>query len=102
MLRITDVLTRNLILGAVAYDAQHSNDIEEELERPMISKLIDTIQSCGVSFKVYPKKSGEYEFTSLVGNDKKKLLEKLPKKLVDCQPKDYSKDVKALWEVIVH
>ena len=96
MLRITDVLNRNLILGTVAYDAQHSNDIEEELERPMISKLIENIRSCGVSFKVYPKKSGEYEFTSLVGNDKKKLLEKLPKKLVDYQPKDCSKDVKAL------
>ena len=29
---------------------------EEELERPMISKLIENIRSCGVSFKVYPKK----------------------------------------------
>ena len=42
MLRITDVLTRNLILAAVADDAVHT-DITDELERPMITELIEKI-----------------------------------------------------------
>ena len=93
------MLTRNLILAAVVDDAVHTG-ITDELERPMITELIEKIRSCGVSFKVYPR-NGEYEFTSLVGNDKKKLLQKLPDKIPECQPKEYANSVKALWEVIV-
>ena len=49
-----------------------------------------TIRSCGVSFDIWEKKtengnaSGQYDFTSLLGTDKKKLLAELPDQLADC------------------
>lgn len=51
--------------------------------------MIDTIQSCGVSFQVREKKnadgkkSGKYDWTSLMGNDKKKLMNYLPDKMIE-------------------
>ena len=52
-----------------------------------LDNLIQAIFSCGVSFTVWEKLnadgkgSGLYDFTSLMGADKKILLEKLPTKL---------------------
>ena len=52
-----------------------------------LKKLIETIRSCGVSFEVWQKKnadgkeSGTYDYTSLLGADKKRLLAELPHKL---------------------
>ena len=89
LLRITDVLTKNLINAAMTYDLQNSRTIKDVLKRPMIKSLLKAIRSCGVSFKIYiNKKGGGFEFSSLVGNDKKKLLNKLPSKLSQCQPLD--------------
>ena len=95
MLCITDVLTRNLIHAAMTYDAVNSRRISNVLMRPMIAKAIN---SCGVSFTIYMKKDG-FEFTSLVGNDKKKLLNKLPSTMSICQPPDLPRTVKEIWEV---
>ena len=45
------------------------------------------MRSCGVSFDIWEKTnadgkgSGTYDFTSLLGNDKKQLLRELPSKL---------------------
>ena len=52
-----------------------------------LENLIQGFCSCGVTFSVWEKKdangkgSGLYDFTSLMGTDKKILLAKLPQKL---------------------
>ena len=51
-----------------------------------LMELKDTIRSCGISFDIWEKEnadgkgSGQYDFTSLMGADKKKLLKELPGK----------------------
>ena len=40
-----------------------------------------------------------FEFTSLTGGDKQKLLNKLPEGMLECQPKEFCNTVKLLWEV---
>ena len=48
---------------------------------------METIKSCGISFEVWKNKNedgkvfGLYDLTSLMGDDKKKLLKHLPNKL---------------------
>ena len=79
----------------MTYDAAKSQRVSNVLMRSMITKLLHT---CGVSFIIYIKKDG-FEFTSLVGNDKKKLLNNLLHKISICQPPDYSKTVQKIWEV---
>ena len=70
------------------------------MKRPMVKSLLKAIRSCGVSFNIYiNKKEGGFEFSSLVGNDKKKLLNKLPSKFSECQPQEYYKVVQEIWEV---
>ena len=98
MLRITDVLIRNLINAAMQYDSVNSRRISDVLKRPMINNLLKAINTCGVSFTIYIQKDG-FEFTSLVGNDRKKLLNKLPSKVSSCQPPEYSRTVQEIWEV---
>ena len=53
----------------------------------MLNNLINTIRSCGVTFKVWADNKNTFECTSIMGKDKAKLLEDLPEKLVNCQPR---------------
>ena len=94
LLWITDRLIRNLILAAVVKDHP-----AKPLTGQMVRSLIEQIRDCGVHFEVYDK--NQYEFTSLNGNDRKKLLQLLPPKLTNrsCQPPEFSDKVKKLWEV---
>jgi len=98
MLRITDVLIRNLINGAIQYDmsTKRTNDI---LSGEMLNKLLEAIRSCGIIFNVTPNKARGFEFTSLLGPQKLLLLKKLPSKLADCQPAEISNVVKQIWKV---
>ena len=64
----------------------------------MITRLSKAINSCGVSFTIRIKKD-EFEFTSLVRNDKKKLLNNLPYKMSSCQPPEYYTIVQELGKV---
>ena len=68
------------------------------LKRPLITDLLKAIRSCGVSFNIFIKKEG-FDFTSLVGDDKKTLLNKLPDKLCTCQPLNYYAVVQQIWKV---
>ncbi|CAB4001860.1 Hypothetical predicted protein, partial [Paramuricea clavata] len=60
--------------------------------------------SCGVSFKVWEKNnanggaSGTYDFTSLMGTDKKLLLKNLPEKLDGVVKTDSSETVINPWK----
>ena len=66
----------------------------------MVTRLLKVINSCGVSFTIRIKKD-EFEFTSLIGNDKKKLLDNLPYKMSSCQPPEYYTIVQELWKVAI-
>ena len=52
-----------------------------------LQALIKAVKSCGISFSVWEKRNGDgkgsglYDFTSLMGSDKKIMLKKLPGKL---------------------
>jgi hypothetical protein len=69
LLRVTDVLTNNLVEDVLEWD---KNDD--------IGKKKSTVRSCGISFDVWEKRNADdkasslYDFTSLLGNDKKKLM----------------------------
>ncbi|CAG2189964.1 unnamed protein product [Mytilus edulis] len=78
MLRITDVLLRNLIDDALEMD----DDSKMRRIIPInLKKLTELLQSCGVSFHMWHNKAGEIEWTSLSGTEKVKLLNHLPSKL---------------------
>ena len=69
-LRIFDVLLRNLIYMALKEDQDHGSNND-------ITALKKAIAECGVTFAIYEKREGRntnYEWTSLVGRDKKRLL----------------------------
>ena len=73
---------------------------EEHLKR-----LVDVIRSCGVSFSVWEKRnadskgSGMWDWTSLMGDDRKKLLRELPPKLEIAIQPDTAQIVVQLWRV---
>ena len=99
LLRITDVLTENLISAAKTNDRMHNKRIKL-LEGPMVTAVIESIRSCHISFDVWETDGPRaFECTSLMGTDKKKLLKSLPPKLIYCQPASFSHEVKKLWEV---
>ena len=93
---LLDRLIENLINAAVQHDSPRSKPLEGE----MVKALLQQIRSCGVPFNITDKSSRrKYEFTSLTGTDRKKLLLHLPHKLEKCQPRTYASKVKQLWEV---
>ena len=79
MMRISDVLLRNVIL-----DAQSKDVYAKIMKQPTdnLSLLVKAMQSCGVCFQTWTSKGGEIEWTSLSGNDKKRVLRSLPDKLI--------------------
>ena len=100
LLRITDILTRNLINAAMTHDEKERTRIKNPLERPMIKQLLENINKCGVTFRIRLNEGKGFDFTSLTGGDKLKLLSKLPSYLMESQPIAFANDVKLLWEVI--
>jgi len=79
MLRVTDVLTRNLINAAANQDRKDGRRSKNINDGPMIQKLVEAIRSCGVPFRITNGDKKVFCFTSLVGGDKLKLLIKSPK-----------------------
>ena len=102
MLRITDVLTRNLINAAIQHDMSMITNKRANyniMTGQMLNDLINAIRSCGVTFKVWTDKTKIFECTSLMGKDKAKLLQDLPEKLVNCQPDDFCSVIQQIWKV---
>ena len=52
LLRVTDVLTRNLITAAASDDYKHGRRDKDILRGPMVKKLVGAIKSFGVSFSI--------------------------------------------------
>ena len=83
-----DVLLNNLVLGAISQDAKDNfNKPPKDRITSHTDALLHAIRSCGVSFSIWEKTnadgsgSGTYDFTSLMGSDKRILLQQLPQKL---------------------
>ena len=70
----------------------------------MLCSLVEAIRECGIPFTVRigkASKKRKVEFSSLLGEDRKKLLATcLPTKLSYCQPEMFSSKVVDLWKVI--
>lgn len=86
MLRVTDILLENVIDAALDWDKFIEMDRTRGQERGVhLKKTVEHIKSLGISFDVWEEKnadgraSGKYKWTSLTGNDKKKLLKEFPK-----------------------
>lgn len=86
------------------WDAKENfNRKKSERNNIHVQKLQQTIRSCGVSFEVWEKRSEDgkgssnYDFTSLLGDDKKKLLVELPGKLHECIHPETCQRVVDLW-----
>lgn len=88
-------------------------DKNENLKKPLcdqqqlhLDNLVKTICSCKVSFSVWEKRdangkgSGLYDFTSLMGTDRKILLENLPAKLEGIISPATSHTVIDIWKVV--
>ena len=94
LLRISDVLIRNLINHMVqtARKTQRGTAVTTYTST-QFKKLEDSARDCGITFRVWKardpdgKPSGKYESTSIMGNDVKKLFRLLPPKFsnfLDC------------------
>ena len=109
LLRVTDVLMSNLIEDAMEWDDKE--DFLRKRGEPKgnhLRNLTQVINSCGVTFSVWEKKDGDgkgtgkMDWTSLMGDERKKLLRNLPGKLeastnaIQC---DTSKTVVKIWKV---
>lgn len=97
MLRITDVLLRNVIFDVLDKDDKAK---KQGLTSTNLDDFVTLVQSCGVSFHVWtPKGSTEIEWSSLTGLDKIKVLKSLPEKLLesDTVNTDTKKGVVKLW-----
>lgn len=105
MLRVTDILTENLVTGCLDWDEEDEmNRKRGEPQGLHLKKLIQVIKSCGVSFDVWEqrnadgKASGKYDCTSLLGPDKKILLNTLPDKLKSSLQPEASDAVIKIWK----
>ena len=114
LLRITDVLLENIIEDAMERDDKESilmTQRREKLERGKhLRKLAEIINNCGVTFNVWEKKnadgkgSGTVDWTSLMGDEKRKLLKLLPDKLAeqtDGIHQDTATTVIKIWRVML-
>jgi hypothetical protein len=77
-----------MVMEAVEWDKEENhNKPPSQKSSHQLYLLVESINSCGVCFQVWEKRnadgkgSGMYDSTSLMGSDKKLLLEHLPEKL---------------------
>ncbi len=84
------MLERNLINNTIRWDL--SDDKNKRANEPKgfhLKALVDAINYCGIPFTVWEKpcnngkKTSQYDWSSLVDQEKKKLLLSLPDKFTD-------------------
>ena len=99
-------LTKNLINEALRRDKKANlNRAPSNRNSNHLDRVVHAICSCGISFSVWEKQnpdgkaSGMYDFTSLMGSNKKILLEKLPSKLEGIITPETSSTVIKIWKV---
>lgn len=99
-------MIKNLVKAAIDWDHEDNlNKPPRERTSVHLESLVSAFNSCGVCFKVWEKKnadgsaSGTYDFTSLMGSDKKLLLRNLPDKLLGVVKADVGKTLINIWKV---
>ena len=104
LLRIMDVLIRNLILYADSED--HRQKEHHGVESHSVRNLEQAIRSCGVCFQIWKNKEptgkpipGSYDWTALSGKHKLLVLKKLPAKMDTLLKDDLPAHVAKLWNV---
>ena len=66
---------------------------------------MEAINNCGVSFSVWEKRnengktSGLHDWTSMVGNEKKKVLSNLPKEFPNILQREHCDTISQIWKV---
>ena len=95
----------NIITEIIDWDK--SDDFEKSSKEPRgihLKTLVNEIRSCGVGFDVWEirnpadnKGTGKYEFTSLFGNDKKKVLSLLPENLCKVLQPNTCTEISKVW-----
>ena len=105
LLRVTDILTGNLVLECIDWDKEEEIDCPRGSVRGFhLQKLIEMVRSCGVSFDVWEKRdadgksSGQHDWTSLMGSDKKRLLAELPQKMAAILHPETVDGIIAIWK----
>ena len=89
LLRITDVLLTNLLDDAMERDEKEDNVKTRGMEKGLhLKAIVQLINDCGVTFTIWEKQDSAngatmIEWTSLMGDEKKKLLTLLPEKLAN-------------------
>ena len=100
LLRIGEVLIRNLVFELVQTGRRGSNVSTH------LTSLSSCARECGVTFRVwecrdpYGKPSGKYDFTSLMGEDMKKILSLLPSHFNSLLRTEISDSMAQLWNGI--
>lgn len=110
LLRITDTLLSNIIEDAIELDDKDDYFKKKgESKGVHLASLIRLINSCGVTFTIWEKRdedgkgTGKKDWTSLMGDEKKKLLQNFPTKLESCADvinPDTSPTTIKLWKVL--
>ena len=104
LLRIMDILIRNLILYADSEDHRHK--AHHGVESHNVRKLEQAIRSCGVCFQIWQNREptgklipGNFHWIALSGKHKLLVLKKLPAKMDTIQKEDVSPQIAKLWNV---
>ena len=104
LLRIMDVLIRNLILYADSVD--HRQRVHHGTENQRERKLEQAIRSCGVSFQIWQNKeptvnaiSGSFDWTPLSGKHKLQVLKSILAKMDTIFEESIAPSVAKLWNV---
>ncbi|XP_068707879.1 uncharacterized protein [Montipora foliosa] len=96
MLRVTDRLEEGLILDIMKWDeVENLNRPSREKASIHLQEFLATVHSLGVSFSIYHK--DKWEWTSLLGGEKRLLLRKLPEHFHKLLPEDKVEVTKNLW-----
>lgn len=103
LLRISDVLVTNLVNYLVSLDKADAFNHSEQ--HPGRLKLLEQVvrEDCCIAFSVWEKKNGDgsgsglYHTTSLMGDDKKKLLRRLPVFFEKLMEVEKARKLSALW-----
>ena len=101
-----DILERNIILTAIRRDlCEDKNKKSNEPKGLHLQNVVKSINSCGVTFSVWEKldgngkKTSKHEWTSLRGDEKKKLLRTLPSKFDEILKPETCVTVNQIWQV---
>ncbi|PFX16151.1 hypothetical protein AWC38_SpisGene19579 [Stylophora pistillata] len=98
MLRITDRLEQGLILDILKWDTDDNySKPSSRKTHDHLDALLKAFCSLGVSLSVYKVTDGKWEWTSLLGREKKILLRKLPSLFEQILPPSKVENTRQLW-----